>query len=554
MTSNSIVLIDTSYIFHRVTACEVWCKKSHNTFDHDTVLNNFSSSISKLSKKLGVEIENMILCRDSDVEKLWRRKLSKSYKMKRSYSDYGPYIKELYKQIQKLFNIVLRVDGAEADDIIAIISFFYLQQNKRNHIYIVSNDKDFYQLPDLFSTNRIHILDNSKFQEKEIGNFSLKQKIIKGDPSDNIKPLRKDYDILDYLHNSQLIDLSYVPRFVQDEIFKTGYFPLNSNTKPLPIQLGFACINTELRKKHIFCGRRCVLKTIENKGIDYLKDLIRKNVDDLESLVRWNYENGIRVMRIGSDLIPHYANPKLDSLLKKSGSSSLSLSFIRGKLQKIGRLARLYKQRLTFHPGQFNILSTPDEKVFQATFRDLSYHCEVLDLMGMDQDSVMVIHGGGLYDNKEAAMVRFIYNFHRLPENVKRRLVIEHCERCYNVEDMLFMSDETGCPVVFDTHHYNCYNQGACKKEWKLMKEARYYIPKVLETWTRRDIKPKFHISEQRPSSRIGTHSDYVEEIPEYLLEIPEKYGIDIDIMVECKSKQSGVFHLYNNYPELSPW
>ncbi len=548
-----IILIDTSYIFHRVTACEVWCKKSHNVFDHDTVLNNFNSSISKLSKKLGVEVQNMILCRDSPIEKLWRRKISKSYKMKRSYSDYGPYIKELYKRINHLFNIVLKIPKSEADDIVVILSYFYLQQNKSNHIYIVSNDKDFYQLPRLFSTTRIHLLDNTKFQEKEIGDFSLKQKIIKGDPSDNVKGLRKDYDTLDYLHNAQLIDLSYVPRFIQDEIFRTGYFPLNSNVKPLRIQLGFACINTELREASIFCGRRCILKTIENKGIGYLKELVEKNVDDLESLVRWNYDNGIRFMRISSDLIPHYANPNLDPLLIKSGSK-FSLSFIRGKLQKIGRLARLYKQRLTFHPGQFDVLSTPDEKVFQSTLRDLSYHAEVLDLMGMDQDSVMVIHGGGLYDSKDAAIVRFIHNFHRLPENVRRRLVIEHCERCYNIEDMLYMSDETGCPVVFDTHHYNCYNQGACKKEFKLMREARYYIPKVLETWKRRNIKPKFHISEQASKKRIGTHSNYVEEIPEYLLEIPEKYGVDIDIMIECKSKQLGVFHLYERYPNLSPW
>ena len=541
----NIVLVDTSYIFHRVTACEVWCKKSNNNFDHDAVYNNFNSSIGKLSKKLNVDVKNMILCRDSPVDSLWRTKLSRSYKMKRSYSDYGPYIKELYKRIEKLFSVVLKIPEAEADDIIAIVSYFYINQNKANHVYVISNDKDFYQLPKIFATKRIHILDNTKFEEKDISSFSLKQKIIKGDPSDNVKGLRKDYDTLDYIHNAQLIDLSYIPRYIQDQVFRTGYFPLNSNIKPLRIQLGFACINMELRKKHIFCGRKCILKTIETKGVEHLKELVQKNVDDLESLVRWNKDNGIRFMRISSELIPHYANPR---------APSFSLSFVKGKLQKIGRLARIYKQRLTFHPGQFDVLSTPDEKIFQSTMRDLSYHAEVLDLMGMDQDSVMVVHGGGLYESKEAAIVRFIHNFHRLPENVRRRLVIEHCERCYNIEDMLYLSDETGCPVVFDTHHYTCYNKGACKKEFKMMKEARYYIPKVLETWKRRGIKPKFHISEQRPDSKIGAHSDYVEVIPDYLLEIPEKYGVDIDIMIEAKMKEKSVFHLYERYPEISPF
>lgn len=540
---DKIVLIDTSYIFHRVTACEVWCRKSNNHFDHDSIYNNFDSSISKLSQKLDVPVKNMILCRDYSSSGLWRRSISKSYKIQRKYSDYGPYIKELYNRIEKLFSISIKIKGAEADDIIAILSFFYIQQNKKNKIYIISNDKDFYQLPKLLSTTRIYILDNSKFKEQDVSKFSLKNKIIKGDASDNVKPLRKNYDILDYLHNAQLIDLSYVPRFIQDRIFNTGFFPLNSNTKPLRIQLGFACINTRLREQGIFCSRKCNLKTIENKGIGELKDRINKNIDDLKKLIVWNYQNGIRLMRISSELVPHYANPR---------APKFNLGFVKKKLQEIGRLARLYKQRLTFHPGQFNVLSTKEENKFQNTARDLGYHAEILDLMGMDQDSVMVVHGGGVYEDKKAAIERFISNFLRLSENIKRRLVIENCEKSYNIEDMLYISGQTGCPVVFDTHHYTCYNKG-CKRYFTKMKDADYYIPFILDSWIKRGIKPKFHISEQRPGKHIGAHSDYVECIPDYILEIPEKYDIDIDIMIEAKQKEDSIFHLYKIYPELSP-
>ena len=34
---------------------------------------------------------------------------------------------------------------------------------------------------------------------------------------------------------------------------------------------------------------------------------------------------------------------------------------------------------------------------------------------------------------------------------------------------------------------------------------------------------------------KIGHHSDYIEILPEYLLEIPEKYKVDIDIMTRQK-------------------
>ena len=258
---DNYVLIDTSYIFHRVTSTKVWCKKAEKEYNNESIFNNFLSSITKLSKKLKVDIGNMILCRDSNP--VWRKKLYPKYKENRKYSDYGPYIKELYKRIEKekIFNVTIRIKEAEADDIISVLSFYLLNLNKKNNVYIVSNDKDFYQLPKLFKSSRIYLIDNSlKFHDYK--NFKLEEKIVKGDPSDNIKKLKKNYNNMEYLLNKQSIDLSYTPRFIQDEIFKLGYFPLNSNIKPLPIQLGFACINTELRKNHIFCSRTARLKTI----------------------------------------------------------------------------------------------------------------------------------------------------------------------------------------------------------------------------------------------------------------------------------------------------
>ena len=551
---NNIVLIDTSYVFHRVTATYAWCKKAEKNFNEELIYNNFLSSINKLSKKVKVDVENMILCRDS--RPIWREKFYDQYKKNRTYSQFGPHIKELYKKIEKLFNVTLRIKEAEADDIISILCFYYLELDKENHIYIISNDKDFYQLPSLFNSDRIHLINNS-LKEVEINNFDLEEKIIKGDASDNIKRLNlketKEIITANYLKNKQLIDLSYTPRYIQNRIFASGYFTPNSNNKPLAIQLGFACINTELREKEIFCSRTTRLKTIKDKGIDYVKDLITKNLRDLKILIKWNYQNGIRIMRMSSEMMPHFSNPRIERY---------SFDFALDELKEIGKMARLYKQRLTFHPGQFNVLSTKDEKVFQNTYNDLKWHADIMDAMGLDQDSIMVIHGGGLYGDKEKAIERFIANFRRLDKNVQRRLVLENCEKCYNVEDVLYISKEFNIPVVFDTHHYTCYNIYQKKKiikscdfdKGKKLKQAREYIPLILETWKRRNIKPKFHISEQRPDSRIGTHSDYIKIIPEYLLEIPEKYNMEIDIMIEAKMKEKSVFRLYQLYPQLSPF
>ena len=65
-----------------------------------------------------------------------------------------------------------------------------------------------------------------------------------------------------------------------------------------------------------------------------------------------------------------------------------------------------------------------------------------------------------------------------------------------------------------------------------------YYIPFILQTWKNKGIKPKFHVSEQG-SGRTGHHSDFIEKIPNYLLEIPKKYKKGWIIKHHYKTKNS---------------
>ena len=308
-----------------------------------------------------------------------------------------------------------------------------------------------------------------------------------------------------------------------------------------PIQLGLCCLNTELRdqKPTIFASRKMIVRSINEKGIELLKHLITLNLKDIITMMRWNENNGIKVFRLSSELFPHKSNPKVEDY---------SLDFAFDLLKKIGDLSREFNQRLTFHPGQYNVIGTPNDRSFKQTIRDLKYHADVLDLMSLDQNSVMVIHGGGVYGNKVQTLNRWCEQFKLLPDNVRKRLVLENCEKCFSIEDCLYVSEKLNIPVVFDTHHYECYNKLHPDETLKYPEE---YIPEILETWARRGIKPKFHVSEQG-SGRIGHHSDFIEEIPEYLLEIPFKYGIEIDIMIEAKMKEKAIMKLYEKYPLLN--
>ena len=307
------------------------------------------------------------------------------------------------------------------------------------------------------------------------------------------------------------------------------------------IQLGLCCMNTILReqKPPIFSSRKMIIKSINQKGINVLKEKIIQNLKDTLKLIDWNEQNGIKVFRLSSELFPHKTNPKVENY---------NYDFAEKLLKTIGNKAKLYNQRLTFHPGHFNVVGTPNKEYFKHTCEDLKYHADVLDLMDCDKNSVMVVHGGGIYGDKEKTKKRWCNQYNLLSENVKKRLVLENCEKSYSIIDCLRIHDKTGVPIVLDTHHFECYKKLHPDEDFY---EPSVYIPYILDTWKKKNIKPKFHVSEQG-IGKIGKHSDYIDILPHYLLEIPEKYDTKIDIMIEAKMKELSIHKLYEKYPQCN--
>lgn len=302
------------------------------------------------------------------------------------------------------------------------------------------------------------------------------------------------------------------------------------------IHLGLCCINNSLRgtnkKNEIFCSR-----TITRDRYTRTKahELAVKNLTDLKTLLIWNSENNIHHFRISSDLFPRIT----DKLIPEK--DRLNVIEYKSMLEDIGDVIRYTGQRVTMHPGQYNQVGAPNRDVFQSTVLDLGIHADILDYMGCDYNSIITVHGGGTYKNKEETKQRWCVNFSFLPNNVKSRLTIENCETQYNIIDCLDIATICGIPIIFDCHHYTCYN-----KQHKTDIDIDTYMPYILATWKER--RPVFHISEQKIGARLGSHSDYIEEIPEYLLQIPKRYGVGFDLEVEAKAKEAAIFKLQQKY------
>ncbi|KAH8102079.1 UV-endonuclease UvdE-domain-containing protein [Cristinia sonorae] len=300
-------------------------------------------------------------------------------------------------------------------------------------------------------------------------------------------------------------------------------------------RLGYACLNTLLRASKpdpIFCSRTCRLDTLRKNGLDFAKDLGKQNARDLCKLIEWNEENDIRFLRVSSEMFPFASHAEW----------GYSLEYAAEELKAAGDLAKRLGHRLTTHPGQFTQLGSPREAVVTASVRELDYHCQMMRHMGLDQDSVIVIHMGGVYGDKPTTLARFKENYTtKLTEEMKARLVLENDEMCYNVEDLLPVCNELNIPIVFDYHHDWIYPSP--------LGPPSVLIPLINETWHRKGIRPKQHLSSPRPGAETvmekRAHAGRCERIPE------ECVG-EVDLMVEAKDKEQAVLMLYRMY-ELYP-
>lgn len=294
--------------------------------------------------------------------------------------------------------------------------------------------------------------------------------------------------------------------------------------------LGYCCINMTLRKDKITTNRSMIKKTFLKEGISRSSDLALQNAKDLVEIIKWNERNGFKLFRMSSDLVPWASEFKLSDMPDYEKFSNV--------LKGAGTLAKKYGQRITSHPGPFNVLVSPNDRVVDNTIKDLSIHGEHFDLMGLERShyNPINIHCNGVYGDKQSAMDRFCKNFERLPESVQSRLVVENDDKAsmYSVKDLMYLHERIGIPITFDYHHHK-FNTGGLTEQ-----EA---LELAMSTWG--DYKPLVHYSESRTLEEEGVkpqaHSDYIySEI--------NTYGHSLDIEVEAKMKELTVLDYLSNF------
>jgi UV DNA damage endonuclease len=203
-------------------------------------------------------------------------------------------------------------------------------------------------------------------------------------------------------------------------------------------------------------------------------------------------------------------------------------------LSKAGKLAREGGQRLSFHPGHFNILTSEKQGVVENSYKDLELHGRIFDLMEMPRNhwSKINIHIGASYGDRASAIDRWCRNFEGLTDAVKSRLTVENDDRpnLYSTR-MLYegIYKRVGVPIVFDSLHFECGPQDSTYQE---------AIDMAVSTWPQ-GVRPTCHHSNSRlrheGEGTINSHSDW------YYLPF-DPCGHQVDVMLESKMKERALF------------
>jgi UV DNA damage repair endonuclease len=279
-------------------------------------------------------------------------------------------------------------------------------------------------------------------------------------------------------------------------------------------------------------------------------EAVRKLVSKIGDL-----DPGLRMVRIGSDILPGYTHDNWIDFWKTSDV----INYAEKHFKTVGDIAREKNVRLSFHPGQFTVLASENPGIVERSIQEFEYHADMARYMGFGktfQDFKINVHISG---KQGPEGIRRAHS--RLSPEARSCITIENEENAWGLNDCLTITDIV--PIVLDVHHH-----------W--IREGEYILPgddrvkRVVDSW--RGVRPVLHYSISREDyladhctntmpdynlllktgykkQKLRAHSDFYWNEPcnERVLRFLETH----DIMSESKGKNLSSFALYEQAKKL---
>ena len=332
-------------------------------------------------------------------------------------------------------------------------------------------------------------------------------------------------------------------------------------------RIGFACKFSQLNKKGEIESvpelnvRGTTVAWLNRQSQDVaeerLWDIMKHNIESTKLLVEkvGSLEPNLRMVRLGSDILPVYTEPSWSYFWRKPDVRA----YCEKGFEKVGAAARGLDVRLSFHPGQFCVLASDSGDIVERSIDEFEYHVDMVRWMGFGktfQDFKVNVHISG---RQGPEGIRRAYT--RLSPEARNTITIENEENTHGLDDCLSIGDLV--PVVLDIHHHWC-------REGEYISSSDDRVKRVVDSW--RGIRPTLHYSVSREDYLVGhasiglpaydtlitegykkqklrAHSDYY-----WNTAVNEWAGGFLsthDIMCESKAKNLASFELAKQFKEL---
>lgn len=307
-----------------------------------------------------------------------------------------------------------------------------------------------------------------------------------------------------------------------------------------PYRLGFAV-------KVVGAGG---LRTADTRRWQSGPHLLR-SLEYLERVFDYLDSIDVRVYRLSSQIIPYGTHPDLPQFdyRRQLDEAAAQVEILAARATALGL-------RLSTHPGQYTVLNALDDAIAAKAIADLEQDALLLDRLGQPAEGSVVVHVGGGYGDRPAALDRWARAWERLSPRAQARLSLENDEHIFGLADVLEIHRRTGVRVVLDVHHHRIHRQAGVPLD-----EA---IRGAVATWPP-GVRPKVHLSSastmieggleaagnRRAFPPLRAHADLV--TPWDLEATVRAAPVPLDIMLEAKAKDLALLQLRRTSAEVRP-
>ena len=285
-----------------------------------------------------------------------------------------------------------------------------------------------------------------------------------------------------------------------------------------------------------------------------LYDIMTHNMQSAANLVEYvgRLEPGLRMVRLGSNQLPMYTQPDFRYFWQQP---EIKLELERGFAQ-VGKLARQWDVRVSFHPGQFCVLASDSEDIVNRSIEEFEYHVDMVRWMGFGrkfQDFKCNVHISGRQGPEGIKRV-----LPRLSPEARNCITIENDEMSHGLDASLELSKDVA--LVLDIHHH-------WVRTGEYIEATDDRVLRVIDSW--RGVRPALHYSVSREDILVDHDPDTRPDMETLLAQGYKKqklrahsdfywnhavnqwaatFAKDFDIQCESKMKNLASHTFHNNY------